>query len=122
MPVHDWTRVFDGAFHDFHFAWIAELRNCLNSGLLPPDYYAMAEQVAGPIVPDVLTLQTTSGSDDGWSGEPIAGAIAHLREVEVEVEVGPVTRHGVHGQGTSVYFRDPDGSLLEFISYADASR
>jgi catechol 2,3-dioxygenase-like lactoylglutathione lyase family enzyme len=22
------------------------------------------------------------------------------------------------GAGTSVYFRDPDGSLLEFISYA----
>jgi catechol 2,3-dioxygenase-like lactoylglutathione lyase family enzyme len=38
------------------------------------------------------------------------------------VEAGPVTRHGAKGQGTSVYFRDPDGSLLEFISYAEASR
>jgi hypothetical protein len=76
MPVHDWTRVFDGAFHDFHFAWIAELRNALNGGILPPDYYAMAEQVAGPTVPDVLTLQTTNGADDGCAGEPIAGATA----------------------------------------------
>jgi catechol 2,3-dioxygenase-like lactoylglutathione lyase family enzyme len=24
---------------------------------------------------------------------------------------------GAKGAGTSVYFRDPDGSLLEFISY-----
>ena len=58
MPIHDWSRVFDGAFHDFHHVWIGELRNALNSGILPPDYYAMAEQVAGPTVPDVLTLQT----------------------------------------------------------------
>jgi hypothetical protein len=61
MPVHDWSQVFDGAFHDFHLAWIAELRNRLNSGLLPPDYYALAEQVAGPAVPDFLTLQATNG-------------------------------------------------------------
>jgi catechol 2,3-dioxygenase-like lactoylglutathione lyase family enzyme len=26
-------------------------------------------------------------------------------------------RFGAKGSGTSVYFRDPDGSLLEFISY-----
>jgi hypothetical protein len=76
MPIHDWTRVFDGAFHDFHLAWIAELRNTLNSGILPPDYYAIAEQLSGPREIEVLTLQTTNGRDDGWSGEPIAGATA----------------------------------------------
>jgi catechol 2,3-dioxygenase-like lactoylglutathione lyase family enzyme len=35
----------------------------------------------------------------------------------VEVELGPVERTGARGTGTSVYFRDPDGSLLELISY-----
>lgn len=76
MPIHDWSRVFDGAFHDFHLAWIAELRNALNDGILPPDYYAMAEQVAGPILPDVLTLQASNGRDEDWTGQPIAGATA----------------------------------------------
>lgn len=76
MPAHDWSRIFAGAFHDFHLAWIAELRNTLNSGLLPPEYYALAEQIAGPVVPDVLTLQTTNGHAEPWSGEPIAGATA----------------------------------------------
>ncbi|GGJ74206.1 VOC family virulence protein [Deinococcus aquiradiocola] len=35
----------------------------------------------------------------------------------VAVELGPVPRFGAGGEGVSVYFRDPDGSLLEFISY-----
>jgi hypothetical protein len=76
MPVHDWSPVFAGAFHDFHHVWIGELRNALNSGVLPSDYDAMAEQVAGPTVPDVLTLQTTNGFDGEWTAEPISGATA----------------------------------------------
>ena len=33
------------------------------------------------------------------------------------IETGPVAGHGARDAGTSVYFRDPDGSLLELISY-----
>jgi len=51
-----------------------------------------------------------------WDG-PIEGAVEHLRTHGVEVEEGPVPRSGARGDGTSVYFRDPDGSLLELISY-----
>jgi catechol 2,3-dioxygenase-like lactoylglutathione lyase family enzyme len=51
-----------------------------------------------------------------WPGI-IEGAIGHLRAHEISVEVGPVVRSGVKGKGISVYFRDPDGSLMEFISY-----
>jgi catechol 2,3-dioxygenase-like lactoylglutathione lyase family enzyme len=51
-----------------------------------------------------------------WPG-PIAGAVEYLGSRGVEVELGPVTRQGVRGEGTSVYFRDPDGSLLELIAY-----
>jgi hypothetical protein len=77
MRIHDWSRVFDGAFHDFHTAWNIELRNALNGGILPPNFYALTEQVARPSVPDVLTLQTTNGThDQDRSGEPIGGAIA----------------------------------------------
>jgi catechol 2,3-dioxygenase-like lactoylglutathione lyase family enzyme len=52
-----------------------------------------------------------------WAG-PIERAVDHLRERHVEIELGPVERLGARGRGTSVYFRDPDGSLLELISYA----
>ena len=51
-----------------------------------------------------------------WDGTPDE-AIAHLRSRGVEPELGPVTRNGARGEGRSVYFRDPDGSLLELISY-----
>jgi hypothetical protein len=57
MPVHDWTRVEAGIFHDFHHGWIEEIKRALNRGLLPPDYYALAEQIAGGLGPDVLSLQ-----------------------------------------------------------------
>jgi catechol 2,3-dioxygenase-like lactoylglutathione lyase family enzyme len=48
---------------------------------------------------------------------PIEDAIAHLEAHGVPIELGPVERSGARGVGRSVYFRDPDGSLLEFINY-----
>lgn len=51
-----------------------------------------------------------------WPGSS-AEARTHLQAQGVEVELGPVGRTGAHGSGSSVYFRDPDGALLELISY-----
>lgn len=68
----------------------------------------------------VARLPVPPGGSDlcfTWEG-PIAGAIAHLEARNVAIELGPVPRFGRGGPGTSVYFRDPDGSLMEFISYA----
>ncbi len=57
MPIHDWTCVSPGTFHDFHQGWTIEIRNRLNGGVLPDGYYAMAEQrVSGP-EPDVVALR-----------------------------------------------------------------
>jgi catechol 2,3-dioxygenase-like lactoylglutathione lyase family enzyme len=54
-----------------------------------------------------------------WDGTP-EEAIAHLEGEGVEVIEGPVPRRGGRDAGTSVYFRDPDGSLLEFITYENS--
>jgi catechol 2,3-dioxygenase-like lactoylglutathione lyase family enzyme len=67
----------------------------------------------------VARVPVAPGGSDlcfAWHG-PIDAAIGHLRAHDVEIELGPVQRPGARGAGTSVYFRDPDGSLLEFISY-----
>lgn len=51
-----------------------------------------------------------------WEG-PIEAAVEHLQARGVVAEAGPVERAGARGRGLSVYFRDPDGSLLELIAY-----
>jgi catechol 2,3-dioxygenase-like lactoylglutathione lyase family enzyme len=69
----------------------------------------------------VARLPVQPGNSDlcfEWPG-PIAEAKAHLVKHGVEIELGPVSRNGARDAGTSLYFRDPDGSLLEFISYAE---
>ncbi|HEV2859173.1 MAG TPA: VOC family protein [Solirubrobacterales bacterium] len=52
-----------------------------------------------------------------WPGDA-ASAAEHLRTHGVEIVEGPVEREGARGTGTSVYCRDPDGSLVELISYS----
>ncbi|MGD0041527.1 MAG: DUF4058 family protein, partial [Isosphaeraceae bacterium] len=62
--IHDWTRVDVGLFHAFHQSWIITLSRALNTGVLPPDYFALPEQsIRGP-VPDVLTLRLSSGGEE----------------------------------------------------------
>lgn len=79
MPVHGWTRVDAGPFHDFHQRWISALRDELNSGVLPPDFFALAEQsIRGP-VPDVLTLKLSRGGDELTTNRPASGlAVAEV--------------------------------------------
>ncbi len=48
---------------------------------------------------------------------PIAHVIAHLGACGVAVEEGPVPKTGATGPITSVYFRDPDGNLIEVANY-----
>lgn len=73
MPMHDWTRVDAGIFHDFHHEWISEIKRALNS-VLPSDYYALAEQQAAGFGPDVLTLQ-----ERGDPGAAPAGTATRTR-------------------------------------------
>ncbi len=68
---------------------------------------------------EVARLPVGPGNSDlcfEWHG-PIADAMSHLQRCGVAIETGPMQRFGAKGAGTSVYFRDPDGSLMEFMSY-----
>jgi hypothetical protein len=82
MPVHDWTRVDAGLFHAFHQRWISALCDALNTGGLPPDYFALPEQrIQGPI-PDVLTLSLSpraEGTNQGAAGLAVATVLPRMR-------------------------------------------
>jgi catechol 2,3-dioxygenase-like lactoylglutathione lyase family enzyme len=52
-----------------------------------------------------------------WDGR-IEDAVEHLRRHGVTIVAGPIeSDSGAGGHGRHVYFRDPDGSLLEFAAY-----
>lgn len=67
----------------------------------------------------VPATPVTAGNSDlcfVWPGT-VEDAVAHLAACGVEIVEGPSTQDGARGSGTSVYFFDPDQSLLELICY-----
>jgi catechol 2,3-dioxygenase-like lactoylglutathione lyase family enzyme len=72
---------------------------------------------AAPAAPHAAA--PTTGAADlcfRWSG-PISGAVARLEANGITIVEGPVPRPASDGtRGESVYFRDPDGNLLELLS------
>ena len=48
---------------------------------------------------------------------PIDVLERNLRVIGVEIEAGPVSRRGALGEMRSIYFRDPDGNLVEVAEY-----
>src|ERR1700761_4622557 len=88
MPIHDWTRVDAGLFHDFHQDWTIELRRSLNAGRLPPGFMALTDQKIGGPIPDVLTLHRGPRNPEKretGSGLAVAAAPPRARFVD-EIE------------------------------------
>jgi hypothetical protein len=73
MPIHDWSRVKPGTFHNFHYRWVAAIMDALNGGVLPSGYFAMAEQIIGGPEGDVVTLDRSA---NGHPDRPDGGGIA----------------------------------------------
>jgi hypothetical protein len=122
VPIHDWTRVEPGLFHDFHLGWIAALRRSLNGGLLPKGYYALAEQVAGGPIPDVLTLQASSRRSKPPTDAPGGVAVADVpprtavvRQAEEDIYAARANHIAIrHSRGTVV-------AVIEIISPGNKS-
>ena len=81
MPIHDWTRVDHGTFHDFHQGWSVQIRSTLNGGLLPVEYEAKVEQHTEDGIPDVLTLQLSPPTNGNGSAAPVSGPTNGLSSV-----------------------------------------
>ena len=68
--------------------------------------------------PKAVTPMPGSGDLCFIAAEPMDDVIAHLNAQEVEIIEGPGERTGAIGPINSVYFRDPDGNLIEVSNYA----
>ena len=64
-------------------------------------------------------LKPTPGSMDLCfvTETPLADVMAHLKSQGVAIAEGPVPKTGALGPMSSVYFRDPDGNLIEVSNY-----
>lgn len=64
-------------------------------------------------------LVPTLGSGDFCliASVPLDTVIAHLQAEGIALEAGPVPRRGALGALRSIYFRDPDGNLVEVAEY-----
>jgi hypothetical protein len=88
MPIHDWTRVDAGIFHAFHHDWITEIARALNRGILPAAYYALPEQIASGLGPDVLTLRRPGGNGTpAVAGPPDGGMAVALAPPRVRIRM-----------------------------------
>jgi hypothetical protein len=57
LPLHDWSRVPSGLFHDFHQSWSIRIKDALNAGRLRKGVAALVEQRAGPKESDILVIE-----------------------------------------------------------------
>lgn len=125
MPIHDWTLVEDGIYHDFHTTWVVALRNQLNEGLLPKGYYALAEQHAGRYITDVLTLHASPEPLESPSLPPATGGVA-LAEAPPRLRLKQTVEPAALAQHRSLAIRHVSGhrliALLEIIPPANKDR
>jgi len=131
MPIHDWTGVMAGVFHDFHNSWITHIKESLNESVLPEGYYALAEQYVGQFQPDVLALRDVFFAEDeegrGPESEPDSAGVAVAEatpDVSVTHRLSESLAHVTKQKTISIRHRSNDETvaLIEIVSPANKDR
>ena len=111
MPMHDWSRIKAGTYHNFHYLWLATISNRLNSGVLPEGWFAMAEQRVGGPEADVLTLSAPEAERPSGGiatlAPPRAAVVERAEKIRYARKTHRIAIH--HDLGTVV-------AVLELVS------
>jgi hypothetical protein len=110
MPIHDWTRVRANRFHDFHQGWTIAIRNALNAGLLPPGFFALAEQITGGSEADVVALELTPAPGSAASSSMAAALAPPKARIVTRSEAANYAR-----KANRITIRHPDGDVVAVI-------
>jgi len=115
MPIHNWKRVKNlGLFHHFHLTWISKLCNALNGDVLPRGYFALIEQRAPRVEPDILALHlpisppATNGSSGGLAVAEAQPRARFIRRFEDDATV-------YARKANRIAVRDDEGMLVAVI-------
>jgi hypothetical protein len=130
MPIHDWTTVPAGIFHDFHQDWTVGLKHRLNGGILPAEYYALVEQASSGRHPDVLTFEIARPTIDE-NGHGLArdakssGGVLTLAEAPPQVGITATIESDVFAQKSNrvIVFDEADEvvAVIEIVSPGNKS-
>lgn len=119
MPMHDWTKVDSGGYHHFHQRWCGSICDALNDGRMPKGYYALVDQRARGLVPDVLTLKRKPKPGEGIGA---GGAVTATTPSTRFVSVADQDLYAARANRVAV--RNPFGevvALIEIVSPGNKS-
>lgn len=114
MPIHDWTRVEAGIFHDFHHEWSSAIKHALNAGILPADFYALVEQKTGGPEPEVVTLGGRGG--ESHRGTTNGAARGTSRGGGISIAARPPRARFKFSAKTSAYVRKQKRITVRHVS------
>ena len=111
MPIHDWTRVQSGLFHEFHQSWSIRIKDALNSGVLTKGYYALVEQKVDGPEPDVIAVEMKKQAKP-----PIGAAAAILDPPRAAVTVRVASDAAQYARKANrISIRHPLGDVVAVI-------
>lgn len=108
MPVHDWSQVLPGIFHDFRFSWVARISDALNSRLLPKTHYALLERP--PVHRTAMASDRAQWDEHGGTAIAVKRKPPRVRFIEtVEPEIY------AHIADRIAIYRSDDDHVMAYI-------
>lgn len=118
MPIHDWTRVPPGLFHNFHQSWTVEIANALNQGRLSPRMSALIQHPSmiggdpASVIVDT-TLRQSVGRTDREHYAARANRIVIMHRLRRPVALIEIVSPG--NKDSRAGFRDFVGKTVELL-------